>query len=71
MLQARKDLVHYWCILLRQKVMLIFWISLLFGKAYFSSYELEWNTTSWSMLIRFFGGNAIAEIYRYISDCFL
>jgi hypothetical protein len=62
MLQARKDLVHYWCILLRQKVMLIFWISFLFGKAYFQ--VMNWNgTINWSIQICFLVG---MQLQKYI-----
>jgi len=62
MLQARKDLVHYWCILLRQKVMLIFWISFLFGKAYFQ--VMNWNgTINWSIQICFLVGT---QLQKYI-----
>jgi len=65
MLQARKDLVHYWCILLRQKVMLIFWISFLFGKAYFQ--VMNWNGTTASHLV-----NELQVIsVLFVAYCFL
>ncbi|XP_066389193.1 uncharacterized protein [Miscanthus floridulus] len=58
--KARKDLVHYWCILLRQKVMLIFWISFLFGKAQ----VMNWNgTINWSIQICFLVG---MQLQKYI-----
>jgi hypothetical protein len=50
------------------KIILIFWISLLFGKAYPSIYEFEHN--QFEHADSFLGGNAIAEIYRcLIATC--